>query len=460
MTTRRVRLLTFMVVLLAAAAFGLLLVAAVQAQSGGTNYSSIQVQNLSTTDTATFIIEFFEEDTGARIDAATINDTIPPGGSNVYFLSQNQGLPAGFRGAAVVSSDQPIAVISNHTYYSSSGDAYSSYEGIGSPATSVYVPALISDYNGWTSWVVVQNAGLSSTDVQIDYYRDGTASAVYSQTQAIPANAMHVFSLADIAATLGARFKGSAIVTSLGGEPLAVTVEWQQGSRLRSYTGVPSGLLGTEYLAPVMRRNYSAGWNTALRIVNAGTNPATVYMTYRGGGLADPVVVSDTVSTSKEYQQAGVAGLPNNWNGSATITSTEPIAVSVNMWLSYKYPSASYNGIVASQAATEVKVPLAQKWYSAGWNTSFTFQNPSASTAVSLTITYDGGGLGAPVVSGPHMLDPASSLFLLQSQEAGLPSNWRGGATVVADNPVVMIVNNNLSSPPTATDALLIYGPQ
>ena len=82
------------------------------AQSTGVWVSAIQVQNLGD-DTATVQIDFYNEDGSAA--GTGISDTITAGASKLFYLPgySTTEIPNGFRGAAVVHADQPVAAIVN-----------------------------------------------------------------------------------------------------------------------------------------------------------------------------------------------------------------------------------------------------------------------------------------------------------------------------------------------------------
>ena len=86
--------------------------------------SSIQVQNLSTTSIAHITLDYYLPDGTVDISAS---DTIDPSSSKTYLPIHPD---AGFNGSVVISSDIPIATISNLTV-TATNRALGTYDGVG-----------------------------------------------------------------------------------------------------------------------------------------------------------------------------------------------------------------------------------------------------------------------------------------------------------------------------------------
>ncbi|MCI0398876.1 MAG: hypothetical protein L0322_28640, partial [Chloroflexi bacterium] len=149
------------VVLLVLAAALLLLVPAAGAQGGLSYNAGFQVQNLSDTNDATINITYYDQDGSVN---TTVTDTVDAGSSNTYFPIH---AGAGFNGSVVISSDQPVAAITNIL---ANGVSYgASYGGFSAGANAVSLPLVMKANSGFSTWFNVQNAGASATTVTVEY---------------------------------------------------------------------------------------------------------------------------------------------------------------------------------------------------------------------------------------------------------------------------------------------------
>jgi hypothetical protein len=134
---------------------------AANAAATNTRVSGITVQNQSAAATANVTIDFFQQD-GTKLSAATITAQIAPGGQRTWYSPNIAGLPAGFMGSAVVTSDQPVTANVNTQTPSEIGtDPFDparvgTSSGVITPSTKVYVTQILRNVAGWNSTVFVQ----------------------------------------------------------------------------------------------------------------------------------------------------------------------------------------------------------------------------------------------------------------------------------------------------------------
>src|SRR5581483_7242200 len=98
--------------------------------------------------------------------AASQSFTIPASGSYVIF-GANMVVPAGFKGSAVVSADQPI--VANVNLLGASPTTGESYDGVMAPANTAYVPLFQQGNSGYNSSLFVQNASNLSNNVTVQF---------------------------------------------------------------------------------------------------------------------------------------------------------------------------------------------------------------------------------------------------------------------------------------------------
>ncbi|HUW96831.1 MAG TPA: hypothetical protein VMW58_13690 [Anaerolineae bacterium] len=424
---------------------------------GGGNYTAVQVQNLGD-DVANVVIAYFSPD-GTAVASATRGYVIPVGSSIFIMQSQNADLPDGFIGSAVLYSDQPITSIVNHSDYAGSSYAHSNaaHQGFSTGDTVVYVPLLFKQFSrGWNTKFYVQNVSDTAAEVTVHFYEDD-GSLEHTNTSAvadpIQPNAHREY-VQETDANITAPWRGSAKIEST--EPVVVVVEEYLGhDMLLGYNAKSSADLSTDLMMPNLWKGYSAGWYSSISVMNAVAdplnNPATVEISYSDGcSYTIPVTTSVQIHQISEPESC----LPHGWIGSARISSTNTLVGLVNTTRIQSNYISSYAAMPVSQASTLVELPLVWNNYSAGWYSSVAVQ---ATSPTSVTITYKGGDppLSSPIVS--ELWVDAMGL-LLQSQ-AGLPNHWIGSATITADEPVVVIVNEQLVPALTTRDVLLTYQP-
>jgi hypothetical protein len=144
--------------------------------------------------------------------------------------------------------------------------------------------------------------------------------------------------------------------------------------------------------------------------------------------------------------QSDNAGM-TNFNGSAVVSASEPLAVEVDEYKSTGGVLVSYVGVPDSQAVSTVYLPgfIAQ----GQWATDFTIVNTDGAAAADVTVTFSGsaatlGGSipanGAAYVNGFAGVKPAGW--------TGAPpvSGYYGAAKVVSTNAKKLVVVYNISN--------------
>lgn len=316
------------------------------------------------------------------------------------------------------------------------------------PASAGPPGNFVTDFN-------IQNIGSSSANITVIFY-DQTGAQVGTKafsnvrpgSSAYFNPALHTL---DNGNYLPSGFQGSAVVQS--DQPLAaITTSANDLTGLQyvsdAYTGVTTP--DTTVFAPIVMKQLGP-WNTRMAIQNAGSAEAPAYITYKQG---DTTVFSQTTTSIKPgasviVDQATVSGLPSPFNGSAIITSTQPLAITVDEYRSTGGLLVSYTAIPLAKASTTVYMPGYINAQGA-WTTDFTIINTGSSQAdVSISFT------GISIVLSCRRLPPNGTIYL--NPAAGqygpcrggpLPANYYGAATVTATQPVVVAYNiaNTLGS--------------
>ena len=190
---------------------------------------------------------------------------------------------------------------------------------------------------------------------------------------------------------------GSAVVYS--SQPIASFVnEFAPGNvgDATSYSGVqvPSGV-GTTLYAPTIVNNAYGGYTTGIGLLNQGSSPTDVTITYRNGSGAVVKTQTVTALAAHAYQALysgdAVLALPSGFAGTATITSSagQPLGAIVNE----TGPGGQFSSYDAvPSGSTTLNVPVALNNAFGGYYTGMGIQNTSASGGTVFVTYYDASG--------------------------------------------------------------------
>ena len=259
--------------------------------------SGITCQNLSSTETASIALNFYQQDNSSAVLSYPDPTPIPPGGSRLYFTPDSPpGLPSGFLGSVVVSSNTPLACNVN-TQTTGNGTSSNPYR-IGTSAglagseiaPTMFAPQVMKNVAGtWSSYIAVQNTTSSNTNVTVSYRdRFGNAVPAANETVEIKAQSNKVFYQNDNSGLPNGFLGAAKIAADDTTSGLAVTVNFYNSgsssstSQLHSYNGFSSG--ASKLLVPRFVRNYY-GYNGGITIQNLhSSSTTTVKITFRIGG--------------------------------------------------------------------------------------------------------------------------------------------------------------------------------
>ncbi len=427
------------------------------AQQGIVWSTGIQVQNLGT-GTANITLTFYNSALGNS--AGSTNDTIAAGGSKTYFPVPL--VAAGFNGSAVISSDQPVAAIMN--LLGNSGAYAGSATGLTAGSTSVSLPLIMRANSGFDTWLNVQNAGNVDTTVTISY-KPGSVGSATTETALIKAGAAHTFDQQNNA-NLGAKFIGSATVTTNNSQPIVAVVN-QVGKgtskTLLTYDGFGPG--STSVTLPLVMANNS-GFFTGIGVQNVGNASTTVTIDYgpNTAGAFNPVNETVTLAAGASFASIQAAGQwgANKYIGSAKITSTgQPLVAVLNQLRGTGVSvGTAYEGFNPSNLTNKVSAPLLMS-HNGGYITAMQVANPGA-TAITINVAYSPNTAGAfqPTNISGLAIAAGSSVTIFQDGNSN-GTNWGtskyiGGATITATGGNIAAIINELNLAPTG-DQFLTY---
>ncbi|PIE81837.1 MAG: hypothetical protein CSA11_02915 [Chloroflexi bacterium] len=393
--------------------------ALVMAQSGlpGSGFKSgQQVQNTGSTD-ATIVLTAYDE---SGVATSCGSHTVAPGGSYTYLTDIDCPVDAGFQGSAVVSSDQPIAAITN-VNNKGTGAAAGQYTGTDGTAIAdtIAFPLFKSDHSNRTTTFYIQNASGDANDIEATFTMNGTEYDTSFSN--VPAYAMVVFSPADAGVPTGNGNIGGLVVS--GTQPLAGTsLEHESSVSVASNLQASRAFVPSDYdselACPLVR--YASGGKvttTGLQVQNVGTEDVDITVTYS-------IVSGSAVNTSRTINNVAPGASANflqandlneNTVASATVTAVASdgsgdvaLAAIVNDKATATTPQrvTTYACFGVNNATDFINLPLVKE--TAGINTTGiqVMNVGSANATVELTYTNNNGTV---VVTHSDPIAPGAS---------------------------------------------------
>ena len=460
----------------------------------GEENSWIRIQNVGSA-AAKIEITFFDADGRELARDGCPSDTcsaLTPGLGWSFFQQGLDALAVDYRGSAHIEVDQPfVALLARDVFkngdFQIAGDTLRM--GAGSPVQ--YAP-LVQNTAAFVSRLSIENSSADNAGCfEIRYYSEGaTVAAVVDPPGPTPGcpNGGHLVPprgtlLRDEQSLpLPADFDGAAIVRSYdtaSGVPakaqlpsLIVDTRDRTAPGLATYRGFADDELSTTLVLPQVDRNASDGQSTRttrFRIFNATPAiPNEVTLLFTGtDGAGDRLELEHTITVmgvrTCDQRLSGAAGclpdgesLPDVFFGSVRIQSVHPVAVVVQR-RSDDGSLADYRGFTVEEASREVILPLLNKNFgpwgdSRGWNSWFRILSFDGSKA-RVYVLYFSKEFPAGRIVGPDSVDPSRTFR--QWENTRLPDGWVGGAIVIADRPVVVVVN--LESDVFRGDPVMLY---
>lgn len=414
-----------------------------QAQAQAITFSSgIQVQNLSST-AANISIAFYALKTATP--SATFDATVPANNS-VTYASLPSAVQAGFDGSAVISSDQRIAAIANIVSpdlatFATTGLGGEAYSGVTEGSTTVRVPLLFRNSNGFSTFVAVQNVGSTATNITITYQNGATAAETN-----VPPGASVRFDQRT-ATGLPDGFIGAATITSTASD-IAAVVTQVGPTTLLIYNGFSSATSRLPVF-PLVNAN-NAGFITGIAIQNAGTAPTTVTVGYSpsvgANGQAQGAACTETLTinpgASANFAVDAFRTTVNGENcangatfvGSGRVTTNsgdQPLVAIVNQLNSGTNKGGAYSAFDTGTASDTVVYPLMQDRVANFFTGVGIYNAGSADTVIECTFS---GLAGTTPVSGVKQTSPSIKPGETYSviQQGAIGNNFTGSAVCKA----------------------------
>ncbi|MBI3967905.1 MAG: Ig-like domain repeat protein [Chloroflexi bacterium] len=408
--------------------------------------SGIQIQSLA--GSANVVVTYFDVNGQS---AGSQTETVAAGSSRTLF-DAGLAVPDGFVGSAVVSSDQPIAVIVNELHGEQrhfTGEAgepstvtvhrSASYDGVAVPTNVQYLPLVLRENSGWNTELWVQNASRTGriANVRLEYYQGSSLV----KTQALPpiqAGASARVRQID-QPDLGERWVGS--VKAIADQPVATVVNEIHERMLMSYSGFAGGV---SRLAIPLVMNDNSGWFTGLQVQNVGA--AAVPVTLRVAGAA---VAEITIEPGASHTWFPIPGTSPGFVGAATVEG--PAGSQLVAIVNQVHPSTgqamAYRGFGGGSSVVSAPLIMTDNQ---GWFTGLQVQNAGVeSTRVTLLVN------GAAVETTTLAAGQSRTWFPVPGTGPGFV-----GSVVVqgdATSQLVGLVNEIQTASDQAGDSALAY---
>jgi Regulator of chromosome condensation (RCC1) repeat len=316
------------------------------------------------------------------------------------------------------------------------------------PAVAVFPAMANGAYGGYVTVATIQNTGSAPALVHIAYFnQNGAPVGAGDVISSLPVNASWT-----VRQDNGNSFPssggdaaqaGSAVVYS--SQPIASFVnEFAPGNvgDATSYSGVqvPGGV-GTTLYAPTIVNNAYGGYTTGIGLLNQGSSPTDVTITYRDGSgvvvKVQPVGTLAAHAYQALYSGDALLALPAGFAGTATIASSagQPLGAVVNE----TGPGGQFSSYDAVPAgSTTLNVPVALNNAFGGYYTGMGIQNTSASVGIVTVTYYDALGTATAKV---FSIAANGSLGVYQGSATDGPAAGAYTATITSSVAIAGIVN-------------------
>ena len=427
----------------------------------------IRVQNVGSSP-ANVTVTYYD---GTGNAVSTDSHQVDPGASTMFSVSGNAAVPKGYRGSAVITSDQPVVAIRRTDM---SGASHDMIDGETLTSTgggrTLYLPLIMNAsgaFNSWSSHINIQNLSAASTACVTLTYISATTGSEVAWDPAKPTNATPVAgacpsgtltlgpnaTLVREAGTLKAPagFIGSVRIDATGtgssAPVVSATVDNANNpfNLLTSYNALTTNDLGTNVLLPLIER--AAGPDTSYRtffVMEGQTSSTQVTAQLRFEGTdagGNYIAKSNTVTFTGSQvcdQVADDAGnclapgdtLPSGFSGYVSIIASSPVAVVVQRG-SYLADFGAYRGIASNAGGRRVALPGIK---GNSWLRVMAADGGAANIRIRYFSSQLAGGEADSATIGVQGL---ATIF--QGNDPAIPGNFDGSAIIESDRPIVVV---------------------
>jgi len=395
--------------------------------------TTFQLYNLDE-QPAPVTVRFYDDD---GLVTLSFTDTLPARGTRFYEPELTHGLPPTFTGLLDVDSDQAVYGVVHHLADPADPDDGNLVHRMlhtGVLTTSIYLPFVDWNHDGWFTIVYLQNP----------HGENVTASVTYFTMSGIPVGQHNVIIGPHGTRTAdpppGLSFVGSALVQAA--RPILVTVSRRHVGHRLAY----NGHLGGSWLlrAPDLDSAHSF-------IAVQNTSPSEVADVQVTFHWPLPEVVTATVAPLATHI---LTSTQNSSLGRALVTGTQPLAaVIVTEQLGGSSDSAQcYSALQPERASPCVVVPSVLHGYQ-GWYTTLWIQNLAPSMQ-EVEVLFTAAPTGTLAYTRTPMLAPGAA-YPVSLDEHLSPEFQHAAALVVGSTKVGAVVRQ--SNRNSTTNSIMEY---
>ena len=394
--------------------------------------TSITYQNVGI-GTAAITLNFYSQESGTPI-VKTLQALNANAGTSINIGSiDDTSISTGFKGAAVMSSDQPI--VATMVQYSGNdatvrNRALSNGFGADGGSSSFLIATVLKATFGSTTQFSIQNVDSVGNDLTVKFINADPAAGAIGATTAtaivtnLPANSVKYYD-AGIVAGLPATFNGSVQITAVRngtttpGKVVATALELNtDGVGVSAFEGVAGGS-PTVYM-PSALCNVFGGQSSAYAVQNTnapGGAAANVTLTYSvrpagSTGAFTTYTETASIAAGAKYSFRGCGtgaagtGFPANNSGSAKITATGGNIVAVAKVFGAGLSTATPGVSVGSPKLALPYVRYSESKFDSGvrQRTFLAIQNVGTTDLAAGAVTVKYLDRSGNVVGTPHVL--------------------------------------------------------
>lgn len=406
---------------------------------------------------ANAVVSYYADGSATAVDV--VNLTLTPHAAGSIFIGATN-VPAGFKGSAVISSDN--TVVATGVLFAGSGEAGNYgrmlYSGFSADQASnnFFIPTVLYKQFNTTSALGIQNIESTTTQATLRLYAAGSTTPTATHVYNIPAQSSRVVAGSELGLPNG--FSGSATIQTNGGQVVAVAQETHDSGRAAyAFEGTASSAASNTVYMASMLCNAFGGQNSFYAIQNASfTNAAQVSIAFYN---TNGVNVGNMPATSlgagaKISVNPCNQGVPVGSSGSAVITSTGAPIVAIGK---VSAPNGLLTSFVGEAAgATSLAAPYV-RWAnnpSSEFRAFVAIMNVGNAPATNVTATYyNAAGVpttitlasaGSPLNQFIKVnTNPSTAGAVDGNGEFGTPASTAGvgGAIEInSDQPIVVVV--------------------
>lgn len=191
----------------------------------------------------------------------------------------------------------------------------------------------------------------------------------------------------------------------------------------------------------VLGQGFGLTWESGITVANQTNTPANIVITfYPQTGTPIPYTPTTAVPGGGSLKFFPLTMLADGFNGSAVVSSDQPVAAIVNQLTTVggaSGPGGSYEGL--AEGALEVTLPIAMR-NNGGYSSTFNVQNAGSGNAT-INIEFTPGVAGSADTDGPFTIEPGRAMTFNQADDTELGTRFVGSAKVTSNEPIVIALN-------------------